>query len=152
MEVKMAGLYEHLDNICRYVSEKTDGLAQKVSEEVALQKIQSQIREEEREISRICQKIGELVYEEKKEESVTDEKLEPLIATIGMKKASILEYKKRMAKIKNMGTCRYCGEFIEHSALYCPYCGKKIEKGDTDAAPEASLERIDPEPPDIRNL
>ena len=47
----MAGLFEHLDNICRYVSEKTDDLAQKISEEMAVQKIQSQIREEDREIS-----------------------------------------------------------------------------------------------------
>ena len=44
----MAGLFENLDNICRYVSEKTDDLAQKISEEMAVQKIQSQIREEDR--------------------------------------------------------------------------------------------------------
>ena len=68
----MAGLFENLDNICRYVSEKTDDLAQKISEEMAVQKIQSQIREEDREISCIFQKIGELVYEEMKAESVAD--------------------------------------------------------------------------------
>ena len=108
----MAGLFEHLDNICRYVSEKTDDLAQKISEEMAVQKIQSQIREEDR--------IGELVYEEMKAESAADEKLGTLIAAVGIKKSSIQEHKKRMAKIKNMDTCINCGEFVERSAVYCP--------------------------------
>ncbi len=141
----MAGLFENLDNICRYVSEKTDDLAQKISEEMAVQKIQSQIREEDREISCIFQKIGELVYEEMKAESVADEKLGTLIAAVGIKKSSIQEHKKRIAKIKNMDTCRYCGKFVERSAVYCPYCGKKIEKCEPEEASEANLEKIDPD-------
>ena len=141
----MAGLFEHLDNICRYVSEKTDDLAQKISEEMAVQKIQSQIREEDREISGIFQKIGEIVYEELKEESANDEKLKQLIAAVGIKKSSIQEYKKRMAKIKNMDTCRYCGKFVERSAVYCPYCGKKIEKCDPEEESETKVEKIDPD-------
>ena len=140
----MAGLFEHLDNICRYVSEKTDDLAQKISEEMAVQKIQSQIREEDREISGIFQKIGEIVYEELKEESANDEKLKLLIAAVGIKKSSIQEYKKRMAKIKNMDTCRYCGKFVG-SAVYCPYCGKKIEKCDPEEESETKVEKIDPD-------
>lgn len=140
----MAGLFEHLDNICRYVSEGTDDLAEKISEEIALQKIQSQIREENREISCIYQKIGELVYEKIKEESVAGEKLEPLIVAVDIKKSSIQEHKKRMAKIKNMDTCMNCGEFLERSAGYCPYCGKKIEKCDTEEESETNMERIDP--------
>ena len=50
-----------------------------------------------------------------------------------------------MAKIKNMGTCRYCGKFVERSAVYCPYCGKKIEKRDQGEESEANLEKIDPD-------
>ena len=141
----MAGLFENLDNICRYVSEKTDDLAQKISEEMAVQKIQSQIREADREISCIFQKIGELVYEKMKEESAADEKLGTLIAAVGIKKASIQEHKKRIAKIKNMDTCRYCGKFVERSAVYCPYCGKKIEKCEPEETSEADLEEIDPD-------
>lgn len=141
----MAGLFENLDNICRYVSEKTDDLAQKISEEMAVQKIQSQIREEDREIACIFQKIGELVYEEMKAESAADEKLGTLIAAVGIKKSSIQEHKKRIAKIKNMDTCRYCGKFVERSAVYCPYCGKKIEKCEPEETSEADLEEIDPD-------
>lgn len=141
----MAGLFEHLDNICRYVSERTDDLAQKISEEIAVQKIQSQIREDDREMSGIYQKIGELVYEEMKAESAIDEKIEPLIAAVGIKKSSIQEHKKRIAKIKNMDTCMYCGEFVERSAVYCPYCGKKIETCETAEEAEAHLEKIDPD-------
>lgn len=140
----MADLFEHFDNICRYVSEKTDELAQKISEKMAVQKIQSQIREEDREISCIFQKIGELVYGEMKEESAADEKLGTLIAAVGIKKASIQEHKKRMAKIKNMDTCMNCGEFVERIAVYCPYCGKKIEKCDTQDESKANLEGTDP--------
>lgn len=141
----MKGLFEHFDNICRYVSEKTDDLAQKISEEMAVQKIQSQIREEDREISCIFQKIGELVYGEMKEESAADEKLGTLIAAVGIKKASIQEHKKRIAKIKNMDTCMNCGEFVERSAVYCPYCGKKIETCETEEESEANLDSIDPD-------
>ena len=94
----MAGLFENLDNICRYVSEKTDDLAQKISEEMAVQKIQSQIREADREISCIFQKIGDLVYEKMKEEAAADEKLGTLIAAVGIKKASIQEHKKESQK------------------------------------------------------
>lgn len=141
----MAGLFEHLDNICRCVSEKTDDLAQKISEEMALQKIQSQIREEDREIACIFQKIGELVYEEMKADFTADEKLGTLIAAVGIKKSSIQEHKKRMAKIKNMDTCRYCGKFVEHSAVYCPYCGKKVEKCDPEEESEANLDKLDPD-------
>lgn len=141
----MAGLFEYLDNICRYVSERTDNLAQKISGEMAVQKIQSQVREEDREISYIFQKIGELVYEEMKEKSAADEKLGTLIAAVGIKKASIQEHKKRIAKIKNMDTCMNCGEFVERSAVYCPYCGKKIETCETAEEAEAHLEKIDPD-------
>ena len=146
----MAGIFEYVDNICRYVSEKTDDLAQRIGEEMALQKIQSQIREDERGISRIFQKIGECVYEDMKAETVTDVKLKQLFTAVGIKKASIKEYKRRAAKIKNMDMCGNCGEFVENSAVYCPCCGNKIERCGTEAMPETDLGSVDPGPQEMQ--
>ncbi|MCL1917580.1 MAG: hypothetical protein FWG14_04580 [Peptococcaceae bacterium] len=132
-----------LDKIGRKISQTSQDVAQKTKNMAETMRLNTMISDEEKNINKAFHQIGTLYFETYGENP--DQLFVQLIDSINDSKAKIDLYSEQVSKIKGSGapanttsepeaapveneaSCGECGPALTPEALYCAYCGSKIE-------------------------
>lgn len=74
------------------------------------------------------QNIGRLRYAESKNESVTDDQYEGLLAEAHALDEQIKDCEDRLYALQDYTTCPQCGNKAQKSMSFCPKCGENLHK------------------------
>ena len=126
---------------------KGQEVAQKAKETAELFKWHNKISTEQDRIKKAYEDIGRL-FCALNPESPSEEYFD-FYAQIDESKQLIEQYKKEIAKIKNIGCCKKCGAPLDRDAKYCSVCGASQEEGKKEERSESVIcpycgEAVDP--------
>ena len=76
------------------------------------------------------QKIGEIIYQQQKDNRNVGEELEAYCEEIDSFVSEINELKSRIAELKNSSVCPSCGNPTDKSGDFCSKCGVRISDED----------------------
>ena len=113
------------DNLGDKLNVMGKGIADKAKEVSDLNKLNSQIREEERKVQSAYQEIGEQYYKLHKDDPTPD--FSENILAVDASLAQIAQLKAEVQKLKGVCTCANCGAEVPATAQFCSHCGAKIE-------------------------
>ncbi len=108
------------------VTAKGAEVAQKVKDTADVASLNSQIKIEKDGIKNAYQAIGEIIFNEQKDDE--NSKFKEQIQSIKRKLVKITELEKNISEIKGTKKCPYCGEVIGILAETCPKCEKELPK------------------------
>lgn len=110
--------------------------AKKSNELVETTKVNMSINSEEEKIQKLFKQIGELIFEDFKNNTDTGENVVDLCKQIVTHEQAIKELKEKLMVIKNIKPCPNCGAEVEAAAPFCPKCGAKQEEPEVTVAEE----------------
>lgn len=116
--------------------EMTKDIKGKLEEQQAIAHLKAQKAEVEKQIRNTYTAIGELYYQQHKDE--TENEMTSQFQIIAAAEERKAQYEQQLKAIKNENTCPSCGAAITKEALYCPNCGAKIER--PQSAPQEDTE------------
>ena len=106
------------------ISRATQQAVDKTSVFIERTKITAQISGEQKEIDKLYQVIGEIVYRKVKTgEMNNDIDIAPIIHDIDTHSSQVTTYKRTLADVRNMKICENCGSVIAMDVAFCPKCG-----------------------------
>ena len=106
------------------ISRATQQAVDKTSVFIERTKITAQISGEQKEIDKLYQRIGEIVYRKvKMGEMESDPEFAPIIHDIDAHTNQVTTYKKTLADVRKMKVCESCGSVIAMDVAFCPKCG-----------------------------
>ena len=98
-----------------------------VDDSMEISKFQKQISEQEGAIRSAYQKIGELVYKNKKDPEVpVDDEILEFCNTIDACLQNIETAKDKILDVKNIVICPKCGTQVPKGTKFCSSCGEKL--------------------------
>ncbi|WP_055106593.1 hypothetical protein [Paenibacillus ihumii] len=102
----------------------------KAQNAVEIGRLNTQVNNIEREMDLYFQKMGEVFYEgyRIKDMSVAEKEMVELAKTCDLLAEERDEIRGRIAELKNERLCASCGKSAADEALFCQYCGNKLEK------------------------
>lgn len=111
---------------------------------VEIGRLNTQIANIEREMDLYFQRMGEVFYEgyTRKDMSNAEKEMLELAKTCDLLSEERSEVRAKIAELKNERLCVSCGKAVAEDALFCQYCGHKLEKS-KEARPSR---KIDDEP------
>lgn len=97
---------------------------------VEIGRLNTQISNIEREMGLYFQRMGEAFYEgyTRKDMSNAEKEMVELAKTCDLLSEERDEIRAKIAELKNERLCGACGKAITEDALFCQYCGHKLEK------------------------
>ena len=119
-ERKMA-FFEQLG---KKLSDAGQGVAQQTKKLAEITKINGQISEEEKKISRLYGEIGKAYYENHKEDPEAEELQS--IQQITEAFAQIEQYRDQLCQVKGIAKCPNCGAEVPSESMFCNACGAKM--------------------------
>ena len=106
------------------ISKATQQAVDKTSVFIERTKITAQISGEQKEIDKLYQRIGEIVYRKiRMGEMAEDSEISPIVRDIAARTNQVTNYKRNLADVRNMKICDNCGSVIAMDAAFCPKCG-----------------------------
>ena len=106
------------------ISRATQQAVDKTSVFIERTKITAQISGEQKEIDKLYQRIGEIVYRKvKMGEMESDAEFAPIIHDIDAHTNQVTTYKRTLADVRKMKVCESCGSVIAMDVAFCPKCG-----------------------------
>lgn len=111
------------------LSKTAQGLSERVSGMVEVQKLKSKIASEERQIQKIMMEIGKLVYDKyagNSDGSGLEEKFSSMCAAIREHHEVIDVLKGEAASRRGKKICPNCKKSVEKTVAFCPYCGTPV--------------------------
>ena len=106
------------------ISRATQQAVDKTSVFIERTKITAQISGEQKEIDKLYQRIGEIVYRKvKMGEMDSDAEFAPIIHDIDAHTSQVTTYKRTLADVRKMKICESCGSVIAMDVAFCPKCG-----------------------------
>ena len=106
------------------ISRATQQAVDKTSVFIERTKITAQISGEQKEIDKLYQRIGEIVYRKvKMGEMESDPEFAPIIHDIDAHTNQVTTYKRTLADVRKMKVCESCGSVIAMDVAFCPKCG-----------------------------
>jgi len=106
------------------ISRATQQAVDKTSVFIERTKITAQISGEQKEIDKLYQRIGEIVYRKvKMGEMESDAEFAPIIHDIDAHTNQVTTYKRTLADVRKMKICESCGSVIAMDVAFCPKCG-----------------------------
>ena len=106
------------------ISRATQQAVDKTSVFIERTKISAQISGEQKEIDKLYQRIGEIVYRKvKMGEMESNPEFAPIIHDIDAHTNQVTTYKKTLADVRKMKVCESCGSVIAMDVAFCPKCG-----------------------------
>jgi len=106
------------------ISKATQQAVDKTSVFIERTKITAQITGEQKEIDKLYQRIGEIVYRKvRMGEMAADPEIVPIIRDIDAHSSQVTTYKRNLADVRNMKICESCGSVIAMDVAFCPKCG-----------------------------
>ncbi|AZK44908.1 zinc ribbon domain-containing protein [Paenibacillus lentus] len=102
----------------------------KAQNAVEIGKLNTQINNIEREMDLYFQRMGEVFYEgyRIKDMSIAEKEMVDLAKTCDLLAEERDEIRGKIAELKNERLCGACSKTVTEEALFCQYCGHKLEK------------------------
>lgn len=117
-------------NFFRKIKDSAGKMSDRAQNVVEIGRLNTQISNIEREMGLYYQKMGEVFYEgyRLKDMSAAEKEMLELAKTCELLVEERDEIRLKIAELKNERLCSSCGKSIAQDALFCPYCGSKLEK------------------------
>ena len=109
-------LGETISKTAKVISEKADDFLE-------IQKVNSKISAQKREIDRALEKLGTLVYQRHVDGEPMDLELGEVCEEVTRHKMLKAQYEERLAQLRGKKICPACGRPLEKDAAYCSSCG-----------------------------
>lgn len=125
MEVILVAIKDNLYKIGKYLENGASNVAVKSGTIIETTKLSMEISSDEKMIRDIYVKIGEKIYNDYKENKISDKNLISKCEEINHLQKEINSIRKQILKINDKKACKKCGAEMERRATYCPKCGKQ---------------------------
>lgn len=106
------------------ISQSSQNVLNKAKDLSEITSIKSKISDEQRVLLNNLAQLGELYYQNNKENP--DENLKQLCGIITENKNKINELNKEIEKLKNSSLCPQCGSKLNEGAVFCGKCGMSL--------------------------
>lgn len=117
-------------NILQRIKDGAGKMTDRAQNVVEIGKLNTQISNIEREMGLYFQRMGEVFYERYRSKDMSEAETEmvELAKTCDLLAEERDELRFRIAELKNERLCGDCGKNVSEDALFCQYCGHKLEK------------------------
>lgn len=118
------------------------------------QKLKGNISGEEKQIQKIMEELGKIVYRRYCDGAPLEDMQKRLCEQIDQRMERIAQFKEEIARVKSKKICSSCGTAVEEGMAFCPHCGtacttkeKEEYAGDVvaDSGAEEIVSEISPE-------
>ena len=103
-------------------------------------RLNSEIQNINKQIEQQYQRIGEMYYNWKRDENLSEPDFETACGAIDVLKNQIEEREKKINDIKVQISCPGCGKMVPPDTKFCPYCGKPVDPAEIQAAEQRRIE------------
>ena len=114
---------DFFDGLGDSISRKTRDLGKMAGQLYETQKIRSKVSSEEHMIAKLKADIGNYIYEKYQNGEEVEDALRGFCEEIQQHLEIIEGYRDSAAELKGQKICRSCGNSVDRSVSYCPYCG-----------------------------
>ena len=125
----------NFDEIKRGASGLAGRAVKKTGDVTSLVKLKLGIKSAESKLSSVYEEIGRLFYNAERSGEDCTSDIAAYIMKADKLKADIAAFNKQVAKLRNVRVCEGCGNEIDETVSFCPFCGAKQEVLE-EAAPE----------------
>ena len=87
------------------------------------QKLKNKISGEEKQIQKIMEELGKVLYRRYRESVPLDDLQRRLCEQIDQRMTRIEQYKEEMAGVRSKKVCPSCGTVVDQDAAFCHHCG-----------------------------
>ena len=87
------------------------------------QKLKNKISGEEKQIQKIMEELGKVLYRRYREGVPLDDLQRRLCEQIDQRMTRIEQYKEEMAGVRSKKVCPSCGTVVDQDAAFCHHCG-----------------------------
>lgn len=131
-------------NIAVNEAEKlTKVVAGKTTNIASVTKLNLSLNDTERKMSKLYEKMGELVYEKHLEGTEFDGEFGNICSEIDGLKKEADDLKEQIAALKNATVCPSCGQHNDKSGDYCSKCGEKLSGEKSSSSVDTVIEVTD---------
>lgn len=114
------------------------------------QKLRNKISGEEKQIRKIMEELGKIIYRRYKDDVPLEDMQRRLCEQIEQRMDRISQYKEAIAGVKEKKVCPSCGITVEAEMAFCPHCGaacttKEQEEQAGAVVAEMTAEQLEPE-------
>nr|WP_317364415.1 zinc-ribbon domain-containing protein [uncultured Blautia sp.] len=114
------------------------------------QKLRNKISGEEKQIRKIMEELGKIIYRRYKDDVPLEDMQRRLCEQIEQRMDRISQYKEAIAGVKEKKVCPSCGITVEAGMAFCPHCGaacttKEQEEQAGAVVAEMTAEQLEPE-------
>lgn len=111
------------------------------------QKLKGNIAGEEKQIQKIMEELGKIVYRRYCDGAPLEDMQKRLCEQIDQRMERIAQFKEEIAGVKSKKICPSCGTVVEESMAFCPHCGvacttKEKEEYAGDVAADSQAEEV----------
>lgn len=111
------------------------------------QKLRNKISGEEKQIRKIMEELGKIIYRRYKDAVPLEDMQRRLCEQIEQRMDRISQYKEAIAGVKEKKVCPSCGITVEAGMAFCPHCGAACTTKEQAGAvvAEMTAEQLEPE-------
>lgn len=117
-----------LDELKDRAADVAQVTGKKVGEAYTVTKLKVQIADKLAGVRTLYRELGEIVYENSKQENADTAKAEDKIAEIDLALDVIEELKSKERELRSIVVCPTCNENVDSESNFCPNCGNEMEK------------------------
>ena len=132
---------DFFDGLGDSISRKTRDLGKMAGQIYETQKIRSKVSSEEHMIAKLKADIGNYIYEKYQNGEEVEDALRGFCEEIQQHLEIIEGYRDSAAELKGQKICRSCGNSVDRSVSYCPYCGSPCPTPEPKEEPVAEPEK-----------
>lgn len=125
---------DFLDDLGETLSRTAREFGERAESLYETQKLRGKIAGEEHAISKAMTELGKSLYREYKSGRELTEEQKAWCEQIDQHKVVIGRFRAKMAGRKGKKICPSCGESVDQSAAFCPYCGAACKKEEPENA------------------
>lgn len=113
------------DDLSKKVTKLGQDASQKTKSFTDGMKINGQISDQKKELSKMYEDLGRMLYAEESVRSM--DKCSQIVTMIENGEKTLEELEKQLAVTKGEVACKNCGTFVPAGNAFCPSCGTKVE-------------------------
>ncbi|GIO87583.1 hypothetical protein J25TS5_45150 [Paenibacillus faecis] len=120
-------------NFLQRIKDGAGKVTDRAQNAVEIGRLNTQISNIEREMGLYFQRMGEVFYEgySRKDMSNAEKEMIELAKTCDLLSEERDEVRAKIAELKNERLCGACGRAVAEDAMFCQYCGHKLDKAKT---------------------
>lgn len=130
---------DFFEDLGKKISETAEAVSKKTEEVVEIQKLKNQVRGLERSNERDLMDLGKMTYEKFSEGEVIAPEFSEVCDGIQSREEEITACSKKIAELKGTSLCENCKYPLEQEMDFCPKCGHKVEKEESEDCVDAEF-------------